>query len=356
MADVTASPCSTDRYARRVYLQIITLAIFCHASFVVIYALLSFTALVVYNVCSVAFYLVMFVSARRGMFRLAVSLIHLEVCLFVIAATVLGGWCLGTHLYLIAMASLVYFCPFQRRYIPYLFSALEIAVFLALRLWSIGGTACYPAPSGWISSALYLYSACACFAIILYSAFASGLSAAVTRKALQDENASLASLADHDQLTGLLNRRAFLTRLNAAMDAPLVLAMGDVDDFKAVNDTYGHACGDFVLRELAALMTRRCGDGATLCRWGGEEFLLLFPGQRPQEVSATVSALLRDIEGHAFPYEKQDIRITMTFGLCPRDGETDPARLIRMADARLYEGKARGKNCVVWQRFSQKQA
>ena len=61
-----------------------------------------------------------------------------------------------------------------------------------------------------------------------------------------------------------------------------------------------------------------------------------------------MSALLRDIEGHAFPHEKQDIRITMTFGLCPRDGEMDSARLIRMADARLYEGKARGKNCVVW--------
>ena len=81
--------------------------------------------------------------------------------------TMLGGWTLGTPLYLFAMASLAYFCPYRRRYIPYLFSTLEIVVFLLLRFWSLGHTPYYPSPGPGAELALYFCSILVGFAMTL---------------------------------------------------------------------------------------------------------------------------------------------------------------------------------------------
>ena len=288
----------------------------------------------------------MLLAVHRNLFRLTVSAIHLEVCLFVILTTVLGGWTLGAPIYLFAMASLVYFCPFRRRYIPYLFSALDIIVFVLLRVWSLGHTPYYRSPGSAAEFALYLYSALSCFAIILYAAFISGVSARVTRQALQDKNLSLTELANHDQLTGLLSRQALLNQLQESWTT-CILAMGDIDDFKSINDTYGHNGGDYVLRTIAQLMREHCGNQADLCRWGGEEFLFLFSEGTMESASQSVCSLCRAIEAYPFSYQQQSFHVTMTFGLYAGGDSCDTQSLIHSADLRMYAGKARGKNQVI---------
>jgi diguanylate cyclase (GGDEF)-like protein len=161
--------------------------------------------------------------------------------------------------------------------------------------------------------------------------------------------------ADKDVLTGLLTRRTFLEQLGARLAEarrhrrPLALCMLDIDRFKAVNDTHGHLAGDQVLVGLGQLLSRRFRREDLRGRWGGEEFVLAFPGEN----TATAGALLERVRGEfrdaAFPGPAgTPFHATVSAGVAgfPDDGET-AEELLRAADVRLYAAKREGRDRVV---------
>lgn len=336
-----------DTYVRMVYFRVIFLALFAHASYVIIFGLVSYWGMVHYNIASVLFYLVMFIVAAKGYYRTAVTLVHAEVCLFVVCCTILGSWNLGFYLYLIAVATLVYFCPYDHKFIPYLFSIVEICIFLSLHYFSSAWGAYYPPTSDTVNMLIYIYNAVAGFFIILYAAFVSNVSASVTKRRLEDENRSLNAMASHDQMTGLLNRHSFLKKLDEHESGIYVLAIGDIDNFKQINDTYGHSGGDYVLKTIAGLMRSTCAERANICRWGGEEFLILFPYLQMDEAVMLVQNLRAEIAAYNFHYENVSFQVTITFGIAETEPDEDFSGLLKRTDARLYSGKAHGKNQVV---------
>ena len=123
--------------------------------------------------------------------------------------------------------------------------------------------------------------------------------------------------------------------------------MVDVDDFKKVNDTYGHSCGDYVLFTLATIMQTVSPSRTDIARWGGEEFVLLLYGQTREEALEQIQNLRRAIASYHFHYSDYDFRITATFGLCFSDENADFTALVNLADERMYCGKKNGKNTVV---------
>lgn len=347
---MTESDRAEDRYVRRIYRQIILLALLAHLSYVFIFIATGIWVLAAYNVASVCFYCAMGLISEKGYYRTAVTAIHLEVCVFAIVSTVAAGWDIGIWVYLIAMTSLTYFCPFQHKGVPYVFAAFEIFVFLALKLYigfvnpgffEVKGT-----EAVWIS----LYSICACFTIILYAAVSSRLSAAVSRQELQDENRSLTTLANYDQLTGLLSRYAFLERMKKYSGTSTVLALSDIDDFKLVNDTWGHSCGDKVLSEAAELVRSFLGGEVDVCRWGGEEFVYLFQNVSMEEALQKIQQLCDAVAEHSFCHEDINLKITMTFGVSLVEEGSSPEETVTLADRQMYKGKANGKNCVVFRK------
>ena len=334
-------------YAKKVYRQVIGLSLLVHFSYVVIFFALHLPGLAVYNVCSILFYLAMWASVTRGYFRLAVSCIHVEVCMFVTVSTLAVGWETGIALFLIAMTSLTYFCPYQHDYVPYLFAILEAGTFLALKIYTI----VLPPPgqvlSDTVTMALFLYSACACFIFIVFAAFSSKVSASVSRRELQRVNRSLSVLANYDQLTGLLSRHAFLAKMRQVRSEDVVLSLGDIDDFKVVNDTWGHACGDMVLNEVAELIRHELGGVADACRWGGEEFVFLFRKMPLSEVTAEMQRVCDRVAAHTFCWDEVRFHITMTFGVSADAAGLSEEEVVALADKGMYEGKSRGKNQVV---------
>ena len=123
--------------------------------------------------------------------------------------------------------------------------------------------------------------------------------------------------------------------------------MMDIDDFKLVNDTYGHLCGDYVLKEIAFLMHRENVD-AVLSRWGGEEFLIVgFSDGDMQIHLARLEQLRKSIEEHDFTYEDTHLKITVTIGVAEYAPGESTDEWIGRADMNLYEGKRSGKNKVV---------
>jgi diguanylate cyclase (GGDEF)-like protein len=160
---------------------------------------------------------------------------------------------------------------------------------------------------------------------------------------------------DKDSLTGLPLRRSFLERLARSMaesrrhSRPLTVALLDVDRFKLINDTYGHQAGDRVLAALGRLLDARFRAEDLRGRWGGEEFVLAFPGQPPRPLRSAIGAALGELAALTFRGAKgEPFRVTFSAGLSgyPDDGLSVEA-LLEAADRRLYEAKRVGRARVI---------
>jgi len=173
------------------------------------------------------------------------------------------------------------------------------------------------------------------------------------RKRMEEE---LQKLARTDSLTGLFNRRVFLERLEqetarlARLDAsPIALLMLDLDHFKRINDTYGHAAGDNVLRHFAELIRSTVRTIDLPARLGGEEFAILLPGADRTDALAMAERLRKQVEASSLPHEKGYIHYTVSIGasaLSTKDANSEEA--LHRADAALYAAKSNGRNQTCW--------
>src|SRR5581483_665883 len=172
------------------------------------------------------------------------------------------------------------------------------------------------------------------------------------------ENARLHSIVEEqallDSLTGLANRRQCEETLSAELaraerfGAALTAIFADLDDFKRVNDEYGHTAGDVVLREFAVVLRENVREADVAGRWGGEEFLLLLPGtdaaggsQLAERIRATLA------ERVILAPDGAPVRLTVSLGVATYPNAPDADALLDAADAALYEAKRDGKNRVV---------
>jgi len=183
----------------------------------------------------------------------------------------------------------------------------------------------------------------------------SKLAEANTR--LEKANRRLEELATTDELTGLWNRRRFLEILQhecrraGRTGADLALAMLDLDRFKAVNDTFGHAFGDRVLAEVASVMRRAARSTDTVARYGGEEFMVLMPESSAAEALHAAERIRTQIARRPVSDGTRDVGVTASLGISAlKDGGPGgPEHLIRRADAALYAAKQAGRNNTqVW--------
>jgi two-component system, cell cycle response regulator len=160
------------------------------------------------------------------------------------------------------------------------------------------------------------------------------------------------SLAIRDGLTGLYNHRYFWEMLNQQVGQsrrygwPLSMLFLDIDDFKIINDTLGHTQGDLVLKFMAAYISGQVRQADLLCRYGGEEFVVLLP-QTPGEHAMVLAERLREGIGRTpIPLADREVMLTVSIGVAALGPDTDGAALVGAADAALYRAKHRGKNRV----------
>jgi diguanylate cyclase (GGDEF)-like protein len=185
-------------------------------------------------------------------------------------------------------------------------------------------------------------------------ALAPSAALAIDADAISSRAALLAEWATIDPLTGIFNRRYFRQRLEEEFqrarryDLPLSLLLLDLDDFKSVNDRFGHPAGDAVLRATSDCLRRNVRMFDVCCRYGGEEFVIMLPGGDAVDAAATADRIRQAIGRHPFSVGPKDppIHMSVSIGVVTlRPGNT-VEELIEEADTALYEAKRAGKDQV----------
>ena len=173
------------------------------------------------------------------------------------------------------------------------------------------------------------------------------------RKELLALSHKLDKLSRKDELTGLSNRRDIYEKLQEELcrfersGHIFSVIIADLDHFKRVNDTYGHDCGDYVLREVAKTLTQNTQKRDTVARWGGEEFLIFLPGTKVQHAQTVAERLRRAVAALELSYKDQSLTTTMSMGIAAYRAGTSLSQLIHTADTRLYRAKKEGRNRAI---------
>ena len=176
----------------------------------------------------------------------------------------------------------------------------------------------------------------------------------LSNQQLERQRAELEALATRDALTGMINRREFVRRAELALaqaqrsGAPLSLLMVDLDHFKTVNDTHGHAAGDGVLQHVAARLTQAFRHTDSVARYGGEEFVVMLPDTGQAQAHQLAEKLRLHLAATAIP--SMGITVTASVGLATTSSGGSPQKLdtlLARADDALYQAKRQGRNQTV---------
>jgi diguanylate cyclase (GGDEF)-like protein len=177
------------------------------------------------------------------------------------------------------------------------------------------------------------------------------------RKALENSlsqlTQKLAEQATRDALTGVFNRRFMAEALDKEVaqasreGSHLSIIMMDVDHFKKFNDTYGHKCGDFVLKELANFLTENSRQGDIVCRYGGEEFAILMPNASETDAFDRAETWRQAYNAKVFHFEGKKLHTTFSAGVATYSADQQEGeKILHAADFALYQSKSNGRNQV----------
>lgn len=208
--------------------------------------------------------------------------------------------------------------------------------------------------SKYLTEAYYIREKSAVAVYLILVVLLSGYSSLRTnhyKRTQYIQQKQLLKMAETDKLTGIYNRFKFEQELNkiyiegqSIKQASIILL--DIDDFKKVNDEFGHLKGDEVLIDLAVLLKTTIGNEGIVARWGGEEFIILLLGKTIEEAVELASIIKTDLSRYDF----HDIsKITCSFGVAGICEYFDKNTLLSQVDKRLYKAKSQGKNRIISQ-------
>jgi diguanylate cyclase (GGDEF)-like protein len=278
--------------------------------------------------------------------NLRISFAYFEIIFFSAMTELISGGHFGTLTFVIGMEAVIFFMlPYSNRK-KHIYQLIGAALAVAISLISVFNYSLYPE----LMDLVLLHSSFVKVMNLIITLFSLFYLTNLYLVELRTTREKLDYNSNHDVLTGLYNRRFFegiMKRSKEEKETSYSVAMLDVDDFKKINDTYGHETGDRVLAAVSKCIEASLPENAVAVRWGGEEFVLYLP----QVDSARALDVLNDFRAKLSEqeiYHKGNrVVITATIGLCTGESIADYEEYIRQADEKLYWGKQHGKNQIV---------
>ena len=350
-----------------------------HVIFMVTFFLNHFTVLAYYNVAIVLFYILMiFLIAKINRFSGVFLAVFIEILMHSAIATAYFGWSCGFMGYTIALIPMGFYITYtikylrSKLYIPIIVSLVVFATYFAVYIAMVSTDSMYKQSiNEFFAHNIYLFNQVMMLLFLLTASVMFSIEIRYMQYHLEAENVSLSRMANFDALTKLMNRRSMNIQLKQVLDEMEIasqnqdavseedntfcLLMTDIDDFKKVNDTWGHPKGDEVLVEVARVLQSNVREADKVCRWGGEEMLVLVRSN--MEVAKSVAQrICMDMAGTQIEVgdsssddntTSQTISVTLTIGVSEYHPGDSIRSMIETADQRMYKGKRSGKNCVV---------
>lgn len=304
------------------------------------------TFLLWFSIPTAVVYVLGFYLISREKLEHYVRLVYFWLSLYMSVTTICLGYKLGFHLYCLSMIPIIFYTEYMAEKIgKKKINAVVVSGLIVICYLLSTGYASFQGPvyevDNSIAGLFWIFnSAIVLFFLIAYSGIMLGM--------VHDYESRITDIAHKDRLTGLFNRHYMMTKLESAMDeeGDVFVGMADIDNFKQINDKYGHNAGDYVLEKLAKIMNEEC-KGAEISRWGGEEFLILAKGDAEKTGYALLEKLRKRVESEEFVFEKEHIAVTLTIGVSTRLSGQTVDLWVKDADDKLYFGKKNGKNRVI---------
>lgn len=302
---------------------------------------------------TIVVYLFLFYLFRAHHIRIAFHGLTYLTCLSGLIGNILLGWRSGIFVYFLLLIPVLFYNPIISRFEKAVISSIYVVVIIA----AIGlGFLTTPlihfnALQQQLFNSVNILITCVILGGILYMDYRNS---SMISNRLIELNHRLAYQASRDSLTNLLNRRTMNQFIQSEYarstrsGKPFGLIMADVDDFKLVNDEYGHSAGDLVLMELSALLTATLRKQDLISRWGGEEFLVLLPETDLEGVQVAAEKLRDIVCQSSFLYQGKSIRITLSIGGVICQDKDDWDACLKHVDRALYYGKNHGKNLAIF--------
>ena len=318
-----------------------------HIMYLSIFLYVGKRTMTIFNICSILFYLIMFILIYREHLLVYAYLFIPEIIAHMTVATIICGYSAGFQECLLGLVSLVFFCGYFAKKInksihPTIFSLIIVIDYLAIFIYSRvykTGVAVFTRRK---DSFLYAFHSIVTFTFVIgYLSLLTFYCYKLENKIIKDSST--------DNLTKIPNRNAlysFFNKIEGVRDQYL-LAIFDIDDFKKFNDKNGHICGDYVLKEIARIANENSREDF-VARWGGEEFVVISRIEDDYEKTCEkIDGIRKAIDQFEFVYGRKKLHSTITIGVSKYHDNFTIDEWIKQADKKLYVGKKNGKNQLV---------
>lgn len=335
----------------------LTVCIFVHSGMIFFGFHFNIMSLAVFNIFSTIIYILSLIMVKKSQ-TLVYYYVYVEIVIHSLMCAFTIGTDFGFTMYYLLLVPITYSMLHSMKIrFPIIKASVMAVVCLATYLAGFLvdktiGPMYYSEELNNVSTYIYIANTIITFVTIMLFSILFLLETEDAFERLNDKNKELGTLANTDPLTGLFNRRVMLIKIKNLYEnynnnkEQFSLIICDIDNFKQFNDSYGHDCGDVVLKSIADRLSGLTRGGDYLCRWGGEEFLILLHGIGVEAARDVAERFRKSIEEMVVNYDSLNLNVSMTFGVAGVMEAESYNDLFIIADKRLYDGKNSGKNCV----------
>lgn len=304
----------------------------------------------IFCVLSLILFLAIFIVSYKCKTFVSYCILNVYILIWIICNVICFGWNIGVQHFLVTLLMFCYFSKYQHEAAKICYSILLVWLRIFLYYYCHSHEPFIILSSG-TNDAFQIVNTLAIFGSIAMIAYIFSTDTQALEGKLIEYNEKLQEQANTDMLTGLYNRRKtieYLDTLLKSTENQISICLCDIDFFKRVNDTYGHDIGDVVLKTLSQTFQKELPKDSFISRWGGEEFLLIFPKLNGDEANIALENLRQKIKAIVFDGGIEKFSVSMTFGLVEYDYHSDLNTMLKQADEKLYIGKENGRDRIIY--------
>ncbi len=300
--------------------------------------------LAVLNILSSCIYIVLLLTSRKGS-STGVVIAFFEIMIFSILSELLTAGSMGYMYYPLGMVAVIFYLAEVKKNQIILLELIGVISTVVIFIIDIKNITIpiFPLVNyDNIRNSIILANILVALVNMLYVSF-------LYLEEQEKNRAALEYNLHHDQLTGLYNRRYFYMQIGALKrgQGEYGIALIDIDNFKSINDSYGHKAGDAALVTLSHILERHLHPKDVAVRWGGEEFIIFMPETDESTAHEQLTQILQAVRENILTLDGHSIAFTVTMGLSLHDDPAVYEYVINEADRKLYEGKNSGKNRII---------